>query len=172
MHGTQTVVLTEAAEFNGEVFERCVSKVAVEGRYWTEFERTHPLADLSAVGCGAVTIHGLFGELGMGTVTASTLQLELGVSALNFGLGLTIMLLGSGLQGVGRSKEDDPAPVAAEHIPIPEPVTVENHIRRRSIWGPSADPDLVWPDGTLSSIKVRQLSRFDGPLVSSAVKGL
>jgi hypothetical protein len=33
----------------------------------------------------------------MGTVTVSTLQLGLGVSALIFGLGRTIMLLGGGL---------------------------------------------------------------------------
>jgi hypothetical protein len=31
MYGTQTVVLTEAVEFNGEAFERHVSEVAVEG---------------------------------------------------------------------------------------------------------------------------------------------
>jgi hypothetical protein len=97
IHGTQTVVLTEAAEFNGEAFERCVSEVAVEGRYWTEFERTHPLCGPARGRVWSGTVHGLFGELGMGTVTVSTLQLGLGVSALIFGLGRTIMLLGGGL---------------------------------------------------------------------------
>jgi hypothetical protein len=97
IHGTQTVVLTEAAEFNGEAFERCVSEVAVEGRYWTEFERTHPLCGPARGRVWSGTVHGLFGELGMGTATVSTLQLGLGVSALIFGLGRTIMLLGGGL---------------------------------------------------------------------------
>ena len=124
IHGTQTVVLTEAAEYNGETYEPGVYEVEVSGRYWTGFDRSHPLDGPARGQAWSGTVHGLFGELGVGTVTASTLQLGLGVSVLIFGLGLTIMLLGGGLYWIGRTKEDDPMPLAVAHEPKPEPVSV------------------------------------------------
>jgi hypothetical protein len=43
------------------------------------------------------TAHGLFAELGVGTVTHSTLQLGLGVAGLFGGIGATLIILGLGL---------------------------------------------------------------------------
>ena len=124
LHGTQTVVLTEAVEYNGETFEAGVYEFSVDGRYWTGFDRSHPIEGPARGQAWSGTVHGLFGELGVGVVTASTLQLGLGVSVLIVGLGMTIMLLGAGLFWVGRSKEDDAMPAIVQHDHKPEPVSV------------------------------------------------
>jgi hypothetical protein len=121
LEGTQTVVLTESVEYNGETFPAGTYEVPVDGRYWTGFDRMHPLDGPARSQAWSGTVHGLFGELGVGTVTASTLQLGLGVSALIFGLGLTIMLLGAGMFWVGKGKEDDTYHVLVDSSPKPEP---------------------------------------------------
>ena len=124
LHGTQTIILTESAEYNGETFDAGVYEVDVSGRYWTAFDRSHPLDGPARGQAWSGTVHGLFGELGVGTVTASTLQLGLGVSVLIFGLGLTLSLLGVGMFWVGKGKEGDTYPVIMDSSPKPEPVTV------------------------------------------------
>ncbi len=124
LEGTQTVVLTESVEYNGETFAAGSYDVAVDGKYWTDFDRMHPLEGPARGQAWSGTVHGLFGELGVGTVTASTLQLGLGVSALIFGLGLTIMLLGAGMFSVGRGKEEDTYHVLVDSAPTPEPAGI------------------------------------------------
>ena len=66
----------------------------------------------------------MIGELGVGTVTASTLQLATGVAALVFGLGMTFMLLGAGMLWVGRTEERDKKLEVADSSPRPEPALV------------------------------------------------
>jgi hypothetical protein len=124
LHGTQTIVLTEPAEYNGETFEAGVYEVDVSGRYWTAFDRSHPLDGPARGQAWSGTVHGLFGELGVGTVTASVLQLGQGISALIFGLGLTLSLLGIGMFWVGKGKEGDTYPVIMDSTPEPKPAHV------------------------------------------------
>ena len=115
LHGTQTVVLTEATEYNGEAFPageyelfvRTVGERGELGGYWTDFDRMHPIEGPARAQAWSGTVHGLFGELGVGTVTASTLQLASGLSLLIFGLGLTFVLLGAGMIWIGAVKDDD-----------------------------------------------------------------
>src|SRR5690606_21402438 len=67
------------------------------GKYWNDFDRTNP-ADAAARGeIWTGTVHGLVGELGVGTVTASALKLALGLTALIAGLGVINILTGAGL---------------------------------------------------------------------------
>lgn len=67
------------------------------GKYWADFDRTNP-ADAAARGeIWTGTVHGLVGELGVGTVTASALKIALGMVALLAGLGAINLLLGAGL---------------------------------------------------------------------------
>ncbi len=120
LNGTQTVVLDEAVEYNGETFAAGAHEFSIDGRYWTDFDRSHPLEGPARGQAWSGTVHGLFGELGVGVVTASTLQLGLGVSALVFGLGLTIMLLGVGLIWTGKGKEGDTYAVIADTSSVPE----------------------------------------------------
>lgn len=108
LNGTQTVTLEEDVEYNGETFEAGTYEFEVDGRYWTGFDRMHPIEGPARSQAWSGTVHGLFGELGVGTVTASTLQLALGVTAIVVGLGLTFLLVGGGLiwaGGAGRSEE-------------------------------------------------------------------
>jgi hypothetical protein len=122
LHGTQTVVLDEEVEYNGEIFAageyellvRTVGDRGELGGYWTDFDRSHPIEGPARSQAWSGTAHGLFGELGVGTVTASTLQLAMGVTALIFGLGLTIILLGSGLFWVSTAKEGNQIPTTMD----------------------------------------------------------
>lgn len=104
LNGTQTVVLTEDVEYNGELFTAGTYEFNVDGKYWTDFDRLHPIEGPAREQAWSGTAHGLIGELGVGTVTASTLQLGLGVAGILAGLGLTFLLVGLGIYWAGGSK--------------------------------------------------------------------
>jgi len=106
LHGTQTVVLDEAVEYNGETFEAGTYEFDVDGRYWTDFDRMHPLEGPAREQAWTGTAHGLFAELGVGTVTHSALQLALSLAAILAGLGLTFMVAGGGLVWAAVGKDD------------------------------------------------------------------
>lgn len=104
LHGTQTVVLDEAVEYNGETFEAGTYEFDVDGRYWTDFDRQHPIEGPAREQAWTGTAHALFAELGVGTVTHSALQLALGLAALLAGLGATLLVAGFGLVWVARGQ--------------------------------------------------------------------
>ena len=72
-------------------------------------------------------MHGLVGELGVGTVTHSTLQMGLGISALMGGLGLVFMLSGGGVIWAARAKRREGTEVPEVTIPdtVPEEMVEE-----------------------------------------------
>lgn len=109
LHGSYEVTLDEKVEYNGETFEPGTYTVKGDGRYWTDFDRMHPLEGPAREMAWTGTAHGLSGELGVGTVTHNVLQLGLGVSALIAGVGGTMILIGLGLVWVARSKFDTAA---------------------------------------------------------------
>ncbi len=117
LHGEQTVVLTaEGIEagiengqleadgtyngvvvaYQGEVLEPGAYTVPVDGRYWTGFDRMDILDGPARSQAWSGTAHGLVGELGVGAVTHSTLQLGLGIAALLAGLGVVCTVMGAG----------------------------------------------------------------------------
>ena len=103
LHGTQTVVLDEAVTTDsGEVFAAGEYEFDVDGRYWTDFDRSNPIEAAAREQAWTGTAHGLVAELGVGTVTHSTLQLGLAVAGLFAGLGLVLMVAGGGLVWAGR----------------------------------------------------------------------
>ena len=140
LHGTQAVVLTETAEWDGDgdgeispdaqvyfggewdpttigedaVFNPGTYEVPVNERYWTQFNRLHPLDGPAREQTWSGTVHGLFAELGVGAVTASLAQVGLGIA-------LVVLLMGIGFatSGVlliwvaaGAKKEEKPAAAA------------------------------------------------------------
>ena len=106
LHGTQTIVLTEDVEYNGEFFAAGTYDFAVDGRYWTDFDRRHPLEGPARSQAWSGTAHGLFGELGVGTVTHTALQMGLAIAAILTGVGLLGLLSGLGLVwATGARKE-------------------------------------------------------------------
>ncbi|HEU4543970.1 MAG TPA: hypothetical protein VFR23_22735 [Jiangellaceae bacterium] len=124
INSTQTVVLDEAVEYNGETFEPGVYEFEVDGRYWTGFDREHPIEGAAREMAWTGTAHGLVGELGVGTVTHTTLQLGLGVAGLLAGIGLTFVLAGLGLVWVGRAATDRTGAAAEVTTPRKEAASV------------------------------------------------
>lgn len=106
LHGTQTIVLAEDVEYDGVLYEAGTYEFEVDGRYWTDFDRQHPLEGPARSQAWSGTAHGLFAELGVGTVTASTLQMGLGLAGAFAGVGVLALVAGLGMVWVARSKED------------------------------------------------------------------
>jgi hypothetical protein len=116
LHGTQTVTLDEPVEYEGETFDAGTYEVDVDGRYWTDFDRMHPLDGQVREMAWTGTVHGLFGELGVGTVTHSALQLGLGIAGMLAGIGATLLLAGGGLVWSVRGREEAIAATAAAPV--------------------------------------------------------
>ena len=102
---TQTVILAEDVEYNGEFFAAGTYDVPVDGRYWTDFDFAHPLEGPARDQAWTGTVHGLVGELGVGTVTHSALQIGLALAGLLAGVGVLAMLTGGGLIWAAKEKE-------------------------------------------------------------------
>jgi hypothetical protein len=116
LHSTQTVVLPEDVEYNGETFKAGTYEFAVDGRYWADFDRNHPIEGPARAQAWTAVAHALIGELGVGTVTASALQMGLGLAGLFAGVGLTFILAGLGLVWATRPE--------AEKVPVLRPAGV------------------------------------------------
>jgi hypothetical protein len=110
LNGVQTVVLTEPVEYNGETFAAGTYEVPIDGRYFSQLDRSHPLEGPARAQAWSGTAHGLIAELGVGTVTASALQLGLALAALFAGVGATFLFIGAGLFWATRP-EKAPVPV-------------------------------------------------------------
>jgi len=110
LHGTQTVVLPEDVEYEGQVFKAGTYEVPIDGRYFSQLDRQHPLEGPARDQAWSGTAHALIAELGVGTTTAQMLQMGLAVAALFAGVGATVILTGSGLIWATRRVEE-PVPV-------------------------------------------------------------
>ena len=102
LHGTQTVVLPETVDYEGTTYAAGTYEVPVEGRYWTGFDRQHPLEGKVREQAWSGTAHALIAELGVGSVTASALTMGLGIAAIAALLGLTLIVTGVGVVWAAR----------------------------------------------------------------------
>jgi len=114
LNGTQTVVLQEDVEYKGEAFPADTYEFDIDGRYWTDFDREHPIEGPARELAWTGTAHGLIAELGVGAVTHSALQMGLAITGILEGVGLTILLAGLGLFWAGRSKFESEGETAPE----------------------------------------------------------
>ena len=114
LHETQTVVLQEDVEYKGEAFPADTYEFDIDGRYWTDFDRKHPIEGPARELAWTGTAHGLIAELGVGAVTHSALQMGLAIAGILEGVGLTILLAGLGLFWAGRSKFESEGETAPE----------------------------------------------------------
>lgn len=114
LHGTQKIVLAEDKEYDvnkdgvitdDEKFPAGEYDFEVDGRYYSEFDRMHPLEGPARGQAWSPLVFGLTAQLGVGTTTAYTLQLALGLSALFAALGGTLLLTGLGLVWAGRKEK-------------------------------------------------------------------
>lgn len=105
LNSTQTVVLDEPVDYNGETFEAGTYEFDVDGRYWTDFDRSHPIEGPAREMAWSGVVHGLFGELGVGTATHSALQLGLGLAGAFAGVGALALIAGIGILWAIRGRE-------------------------------------------------------------------
>ena len=67
LHGTQTVVLPEdVTAADGTVYKAGTYEFPVDGRYWTDFDRTNPIEAKAREQAWTGTAHALIAELGVG----------------------------------------------------------------------------------------------------------
>jgi hypothetical protein len=119
LHGEQTVVLPEdVTADDGTVYKAGEYIFPIEGRYWSQFNRANPIEAKAREQAWTGTAHALIAELGVGSVTASTLQMGYGLAALVAALGGTIVLTGVGLVWAVRAPAKEKAP-AFKPAPIP-----------------------------------------------------
>ena len=113
LHGATTVVLDkDVTAIDGKVYTAGTYEFQNDGRYWTGFDRTNPIEAAARGQVWTGTAHALIGELGVGSATASALQLGLGMAAILGGVGFLFILTGLGLVWVARSvTESVKAPV-------------------------------------------------------------
>ncbi len=104
LHGTQTIVLPEdVTAADGTVYAAGTYEFAVDGRYWSDFNRTNPIEAAAREKAWTGTAHALIAELGVGTATATALQLGLGIAGLFAGIGFFALISGLGLVWVTRA---------------------------------------------------------------------
>jgi len=106
LHGTTTVVLDKDVTVDGKVYTAGTYEFATDGRYWTGFDRTNPIEAAAREQVWTGTAHALIAELGVGSVTASALQLGLGMAGILAGIGFLFMLTGLGLVWVARAETE------------------------------------------------------------------
>jgi len=98
LHGATTVTFPEDVIKDGAVIQKAGTYDFVnDGKYWTGFDRTDPIQGAAREKIWTGTALALIGQLGVGSVTASTLQVGIGMAALMAGLGGVLVLFGLGL---------------------------------------------------------------------------
>jgi hypothetical protein len=118
LDSTQTVVLDkDVTAADGTIYKAGTYDFKVDGRYWSQFNRANPIEAAAREKAWTGTAHALIAELGVGSVTASTLQMGLGLAGLFAALGLTLIVAGLGLVWATRP-ETARAPVLSR-APMP-----------------------------------------------------
>lgn len=67
LHSTVNVTLDEAVEYEGETFAAGTYEFDIDGRYWNDFDRLHPIEGPARAMAWSPTAHGLLAELSAGT---------------------------------------------------------------------------------------------------------
>ena len=118
LDSTQTVVLDkDVTAADGTVYKAGTYDFNVDGRYWSQFNRANPIEAAAREKAWTGTAHALIAELGVGSVTASTLQMGLGLAGLFAALGLTLIVAGLGL--VWATRPQTARVPALQQAPLP-----------------------------------------------------
>jgi hypothetical protein len=104
LHAATTVTFDKDVVVDGVVVQPAGTYDFVnDGKYWTGFDRTNPIEGAAREKVWTGTALALIGQLGVGSVTASALQMGLGIAALFALVGLTVVLTGLGLVWATRA---------------------------------------------------------------------
>ena len=119
LNGTQTVVLPkDVTAADGTVFKAGTYDFPVDGRYFSQFNRANPIEAAAREQAWTGTALALVANLGVGAVTATTIQMGFALAGLFAALGATIILTGGGLVWAVRAPATEKAP-AFRTAPIP-----------------------------------------------------
>lgn len=94
LHGEHEVVLEEDVEYKGEVFEAGEYTVEVDGKYWSDFDRMHPLEGPVRSMAWSDTAHGLLAEISAGVGADYLAQFALFIGILVMALGAVFAIGG------------------------------------------------------------------------------
>ncbi len=106
LHGTTTVVLDKDVTVGDKTYTAGTYEFSTDGRYWTGFDRTNPIEAIARDQVWTGTAHALIAELGVGSVTASALEIGFGVAALLAAFGFTFVFFGLGLVWATRAADE------------------------------------------------------------------
>jgi len=116
---TVKVTLAEPADYNGTHYAAGTYDFPVDGRYYSEFDRANPIEGPARGIAWSPTALGLIGQLGVGTVTASALEMGLGLAAAFLAVGVTLLFLGVGMIWVTRAEPEKVAVTKTALAPMP-----------------------------------------------------
>ena len=107
LHAKTTVTFPADVVVDGKVVQAAGTyDFQNTGKYWTGFDRTNLIEGAARDKVWTGTALALIGELGVGSVTASALQMGLGIAALFALVGGTIVLTGLGLVWATRASTE------------------------------------------------------------------
>jgi hypothetical protein len=110
--GTQTVVLANDAEAaDGTIIPAGTYEFQVDGKYYADFNRANPIEGAARGQAWSATALGLIANLGVGTTTASAIQLAMAVAGLFAAVGLVVLMIGFGLIWASRAPITAPAEI-------------------------------------------------------------
>jgi hypothetical protein len=115
-----TVTLpSDIKDADGNIVAHAGDKVAVDGRYYSEFNFANPV-DSAVRGLAWSPLPlSLIGQLGVGAVTATSIQMGLGMAGLFAGVGFMFILSGIGLVWVARPEKVKVPAIKTAPAPIP-----------------------------------------------------
>jgi hypothetical protein len=104
LHAATTVTFPTDVVVDGKVVQAAGTyDFTNTGKYWTGFDRTNPIEGAARDKVWTGTALALIGTLGVGTVTATSIQMGFGLAALFALVGLTIVMTGLGLVWATRA---------------------------------------------------------------------
>ncbi len=124
LNAVVTVTLpADVTTVSGEVVKAGDYEFTNTGKYWTGFDRTNPVEALARDKVWTPTALALVGQLGVGTVTASALQMGLGIAGIAGAMGGLLILFGIGLVWATRPETEKARETSkrAEATKLPEP---------------------------------------------------
>jgi hypothetical protein len=120
LHGATTVTFPEDVLVDGKVVQAAGTyDFQNDGKYWTGFDRTNPIEGAARDKLWTGTAHALIAVLGVGSVTASALQMGLGMAAIFVSFGATVLLTGLGLVWASRPATEKVKAPAFKQVAIP-----------------------------------------------------
>jgi hypothetical protein len=91
--------------------------VPTNGRYYTQFNRLHPLDGPARDLAWSGLVHGLFAELGVGATSFSALQMGQAMALIAIAFGFAFLITGLGLAWVGMAKKEEEPAYAKQPVP-------------------------------------------------------